>query len=155
MQVKQLAGGIVPHGTGHHFNLLGHSITKVFANEATGGAYYVFEVVTPPGLGLPMHVHDREDEIIYVVEGEFEIFLGDKRFIAKAGDNVFFPRGLAHAFQNAGSKAAKAIFTVSPGASFEAFFDKLAALPPGPPDMKRIIEIFAAHGMQVLLPQPT
>jgi quercetin dioxygenase-like cupin family protein len=153
MQTNQLPGGITYHGTGNNFNLLGHSITTVFSKGATGGAYYVFEVVTPPGLGLPMHVHDLEDELIYVVEGEFEILLGEDQFVANAGDSIFFPRGVQHAFRNASSKAATAIFTVSPGASFEVFFEKLAALPPGPPDMQRIIDIFAQHGMEVLLPQ--
>lgn len=153
MHTKQLAGGLIPQGQGRNFNLLGHSITAVFTEQATDGAYYVFQVVTPPGLGLPLHVHEREDELIYVIEGEFEIFLGDKKFLAKAGDHIFFPRGVAHAFQNAGSKAATAVFTVSPGASFEVFFDKLAALPPGPPDMQKIIGIFAEHGMEVLLPR--
>ena len=78
--------------------------------------------------------------------------LGEETFIAKAGDSVFFPRGIAHAFKNASSKATTAIFTVSPGASFEDFFNQLAALPPGPPDMDKIVEIFAAHGMTILHP---
>ena len=152
MQTQQLSGGVVHHGQGKNFNLLGHSITTVLNQQTTDGAYYVFEVVTPPGLGLPPHVHEREDELIYMVEGEFEILLGEKSFIAKAGDTIFFPRGVAHAFQNASSKAATAIFTVAPGASFEAFFDKLAALPFGPPDLQKIVEIFAEYGMEVLIP---
>lgn len=153
MQTKQLSGGVVHNGEGRNFNLLGHSITTVFSKQTTEGAYYVFEVVTPPGLGLPPHVHDREDELIYVVEGELEIMLGGEKFIAKAGDNVFLPKHVAHAFQNAGSKAARAIFTVVPGGNFEEFFDELAALPPGEPDMKKIIEIFSRYGMEILLPE--
>lgn len=144
---------VIPWGQGRQFNLLGHAITAIFTKQTTDGNYYVFEVITPPGLGLPPHIHKHEEELIYVVEGEFEILLGTEKFIAKAGDNVFFPKHIPHAFQNAGSKAAKAIFTVVPGGNFEDFFNKLAALPPGPPDMKRIIEIFAEHGMEVLLPE--
>ena len=150
METNQLSGGIVHHREGTNFNLLGHSITTVFSKQETDGAYYVFDLVTPPGLGLPKHVHKLEDEIIYIVAGAFEIELGEKTFIAKAGDSVFFPRGIAHAFKNVSSKPTTAIFTVSPGASFENFFEKLAALPPGPPEMDKIVEIFGNHGMTIL-----
>ncbi|QMU28166.1 cupin domain-containing protein [Adhaeribacter radiodurans] len=153
MQTQPLSGGIVHQSQGKNFYLLGHSITTIFSQQTTQGAYYVFEVVTPPGLGLPPHMHEREDEFIYLVEGKLEILLGEKTFLAQAGASIFFPKGVAHAFQNASSKAAKAIFTVVPGANFEAFFTKLAALPPGTPDLPQIIAIFAEYGMQVLLPE--
>jgi quercetin dioxygenase-like cupin family protein len=152
MQHPTSGGAVVPYGTGRHINLLGHSITVILSKEATAGDYFVFEVLTPPGLGLPPHVHEREDELIHVVEGELEILLGENVFTAKTGDTVFFPRGVAHAFNNVSSKAARGIFTAAPGASFEAFVDTLAALPPGPPDIRRIVEVFARYGMEVLLP---
>jgi quercetin dioxygenase-like cupin family protein len=153
MQALTTTGGVIRHGEGKQFNLLGHAITTSFTKHTTEGNYYVFEVITPPGLGLPPHVHEWEDELIYMVEGELEIMLGDQQFVVRPGDHVFFPRYVPHAFQNAGSKASKAIFTVVPGGSFDDFFDKLAALPPGEPDMARVIEIFAEHGMRILLPQ--
>ena len=150
MKTNQLLGGIVHHGEGNNFNLLGHSITTVFSKQKTDGEYYVFQVVTPRGLGLPKHVHELEDELIYMIEGAFEIELGDRTFTAKAGDSVFFPRGIAHAFKNASSTPTTAIFTVSPGASFELFFNKLAAMPPEPPEMDEVVKIFGEHGMTIL-----
>ena len=113
----------------------------------------MFEVVTPPDLGIPPHVHDHEDELIYVTEGTFGIMLGDKNFEANAGDELFFPRHIPHAFQNTGSTAGKTIWTVVPGGNFEEFFDKLGELPAGPPDLKKVAEIFAAYGMKILMPE--
>ncbi|GAB3554137.1 cupin domain-containing protein [Spirosoma fluminis] len=139
MQSLTTTGGVVRQGEGKQFNVLGHAITALFTQHTTEGNYYVFELITPPGLSLPPHVHEREDELIYVLEGELEVMIGDQQFVAQAGDRIFFPRFVPHGFQNAGS--------------FEAFFEKLAALPPGEPDMARITQIFAEHGMTILLPQ--
>ena len=152
MQSSQRAT-VVASGQGRKFNVLGHSITAILTKQDTAGNYYVFEVVTPPGLGIPPHVHDREDELIYVVEGEFEIMLGEKQFVAKAGDEIFFARHIPHAFQNVGSRAGMTRWTVVPGGNFEEFFDKLSALPAGEPDLQLVAEIFAQYGMQILIPE--
>jgi hypothetical protein len=90
--------------------------------------------------------------MIYVAEGEFGIMLGDKNFKANAGDEIYFPRHIPHAFQNTGSKAGKTIWTVVPGGNFEEFFDKLGALPVGEPNLQLVAEIFAAYGMKILMP---
>jgi quercetin dioxygenase-like cupin family protein len=137
---------------GSRFNVLGHSVTAIISRTETTGNYYVFEVITPPGLGIPPHVHDREDEIIYVVEGEYGILLGDRQFTAKTGDLIFFPRYIPHAFQNIGSKAGKTLWTVVPGGNFEDFFGELSALPAGEPDLAVVAGIFAKYGMEVLIP---
>jgi len=150
MQVDQQAA-VIAAGQGKQFNVLGHSVTLKISRQETGGNYYVFELITPPGLGIPPHVHDREDEFIFVEEGEFEIMLGDKSYAAKAGDEIFFPRHIPHAFQNTGSKAGKTLWTVIPGGNFEAFFEKLSALPVGPPDLQKVAEIFAEYGMEILM----
>jgi len=152
MQTNQSAS-IVSSAKGKKFNVLGHSITAILTKEYSGGNYYVFEVLTPPGLGIPPHVHEREDELIFVLEGEFEILLGDKRHIAKAGDEIFFPRQIPHAFQNIGTKAGKTLWTVIPGGNFEEFFEKLSQLPAGETDLILVVEIFAAYGMKVLVPE--
>ncbi len=152
MQTTNQKATVAVAGEGKKFNVLGHAVTVVLSKQETGGNYYVFEVVTPPGLGIPPHVHDREDELIYVTEGEFGIMLGDKQFQAKAGDEIFFPRHIPHAFQNIGTKAGKTLWTVVPGGNFEEFFDKLGALPAGEPDLQKVAEIFAAYGMKILIP---
>lgn len=153
MQTTKSIAAVVGDGQGKKLNVMGHSITVKLSKQETRGNQYVFEVVTPPGAGIPPHVHDHEDELIYVVEGEFGIMLGNKNFQARAGDEIYFPRHIPHAFQNTGSKAGKTIWTVVPGGNFEEFFEKLAALPPGEPDLKKVIEIFATYGMKILMPE--
>lgn len=150
MQTLTQLATVVPASEGRKLHILGHSVTVKLARKETGGRHYVFDVVTPPGLGIPAHVHDREDEMIYVVEGEFGIRLHDREFVARTGDEIYFPRHIAHAFQNIGSTAGRTLWTVVPGGNFEEFFDQLGALPPGPPDLKRVAEIFAAYGMDIL-----
>ena len=152
MQTANQKATIVAAKEGKKLNVLGHSITVKISKQESDGNYYVFEVVTPPGHGIPPHVHDREDELIYVAEGEFGIMLGDRQLTAKAGDEIFFPRHIPHAFQNTGSKAGKTLWTVVPGGNFEEFFEQLAALPGGEPDLQKVAEIFASYGMKILIP---
>ncbi len=153
MQTNNQTATVATAGQGKKFNVLGHSITALLSKLNTDGNYYVFECITPPGHGIPPHVHDREDEIISIVEGEYSVVIGDKRFHAKKGDICYFPKHIPHSFQNIGTKAGITLWTVIPGANFEEFFDKLAALPAGEPDLEMVASIFAEYGMKILVPE--
>ncbi len=144
---------VVPSGKGRVLNVLGHQATRKLTTHETGGSYFVFELVSPPGLGVPSHVHKREDEILWVVDGEFEVTLGERSLNVGGGTVLYLPRRVPHGFTNVGTRRGKTVFTVVPGASFEKFFDELAALPSEAPDMARVAAIFAKYGMEVL-PQP-
>lgn len=139
---------------GRRLAVIGHEITvKLTAAETDGGAY-VFEDVCPPGAGVPPHVHTREDEILTVLEGEYEIFLDGKTYTATRGAVANFPRSVAHAFRNATNKPARALFVVTPAESFAEFFDELSTLPPhAPPDPAKVAEIFGRYGMTILAGQ--
>src|SRR5688572_17325743 len=63
--------------------------------ESTGGAFSVLEEI-PPLVDTPLHVHEREDEIFYVLEGRHAYRVGDEEFEAGPGDMVFAPRGVPH-----------------------------------------------------------
>lgn len=131
--------------------VLGNEITVKLASPETGGDFHVFEAVTPPGVGVPPHVHQHEDEIIQVIDGEFEIFLDGKTHTATQGAVINFPRFISHGFRNAGKTPGRAIFTVIPGANFEKFFEELSALPGDrPPDMARVAEIFRRYDIEIL-----
>ncbi|BCX04972.1 MAG: hypothetical protein KatS3mg053_2910 [Candidatus Roseilinea sp.] len=143
---------VVLPGQGKQMNELGHTAIEKIGSADTGGAYYAFEVISPPGLGIPPHVHSREDEVITVLDGEYEIFLGGEVFRAGPGSVLNFARGTAHGFQNVGAKPGRTMWVVTPGASFEAFFHELAQVPPGPPDFPMIAALFGKYGMEVLPP---
>ncbi len=122
MQITNSKATIVEAGQGKKLNVMGHIVTVKLTKSETEGNHYVFEIVSPPGFGIPLHVHDREDELIYVLDGQFMIMLDGRQFTANTGDEIFFPRHIPHSFQNIGSKPGKTLWTVVPGGSFEDFF---------------------------------
>lgn len=154
MKTIDLTATVTQPGVGRRLNILGHSATVKLHRNETEGHYYVMEVITPPGMGIPPHVHEREDEMIYVLEGEFMVMLGDQNIPAIPGTEIFFPRHTPHAFQNIGKTPGKTLWTIVPGGNFEDFFEELNELPAGPPDMGKVIEIFANYGMTVLINPP-
>lgn len=142
---------VVKPGEGRVILVLGQEITVKLSSSETGGDYYLFENVVPQGTRVPLHVHQREDEILEVLEGELEVTLGGKTFDAPAGTVAYFPRNVAHGFCNSGDAPAKGRFLVSPGANFEEFFGELGALPAsGPPDMAKVMEIFSRYGLPIV-----
>jgi quercetin dioxygenase-like cupin family protein len=94
----------------------------------TGGGFSLVEhPIAARALAAPMHVHQHEDEYSYVLEGEVGVQVGDEVVVAKPGDLVFKPRGIWHAFWNAGDAPARVLEIISP-ASFERFFAELAPI---------------------------
>jgi len=116
--------------------VLGNEIAIKLASRETEDGSYVFEQLNLPGSGVPPHIHQREDEIIQVIEGEYEVFFDGKIYTATQGTVMNFPRFIPHGFKNVCKKPARALFTVTPGANFEKFFEEMSALPSDePPDM--------------------
>jgi quercetin dioxygenase-like cupin family protein len=126
---------------------------KVMADQ-TGGAFTAIETTAAPGEGPPLHVHRDEDELIYVLEGEFRIKLGAEMVDAPTGSCVLIPRGTPHAWQNVGNAQARFFATVTPASdAFERFFIRYAELPPeerGTPAFARLAAGSAA--LEVLGP---
>src|SRR5262249_57472549 len=82
--------------------------------EDTDGRYALWEAIVPPGGGPPLHVHSREEEGFYVLEGEITFIIGDKRLVASAGMFANMTVGTTHSFKNESSKPAKMRIPVSP-----------------------------------------
>ena len=134
--------------------VLGHEITIKLACSETKEEYFVFEAVTPPGAGMPLHVHRYEDEFVRVLEGEFEYQLDQQIQKITPGAMVGFPKDIPHAFRNVGTKPGRTFWTVMPGANFEKFFAELGSLPADTqPDTGKVTEIFNRHDITILLPQ--
>ena len=73
---------------------------------STGGSYCLFEETMPNGPAAPPHVHEDMDEVFYMLDGEAEFLLEDRREVAREGAMVFIPRGTVHAFHvNSNSSA--------------------------------------------------
>src|SRR5262245_52068935 len=86
--------------------------------EETNGKYAIFESIVPPGGGPPLHVHSREEEGFYILEGEITYQIGDQRIVATAGMFANMPVGTPHSFKNETSRTAKMLVSVAP-AGFE------------------------------------
>src|SRR5919205_302036 len=79
----------------------GHSVTLKATGESTGAGLLLLENLTAPGGGPPPHIHTREDEFWYVLDGTFEIRIGDEVHAVGPGGLAFAPRGTVHNFRNA------------------------------------------------------
>jgi cupin domain len=96
-------------------------------------------------------MHQHEDEYSYVVDGEVGFEVGDETFTARAGQLVAKPRGIWHAFWNAGVRPARVLELISP-AGFERYFAELAALVPPAvpaPDLEGLAELQARYGVEM------
>ena len=87
---------------------------RVSAAE-TNDAYSVVEIVSSPGDGTPMHVHQNEDEHILVMEGTARIACGDKTFDATAGTTVTLTKNVPHAWGNPSNSPLRMVVTCTPG----------------------------------------
>ncbi len=102
------------------------SFTCKISSGETDGELYIFETVRIKEGGPDLHMHFEQDEWWYVLQGSFTIKVGDEIHEAKAGDTVFGPRMVPHAFAKTGRETGKMIMGFRPAGKMEAFFEKLA-----------------------------
>ena len=88
--------------------------TVKLATTASGGTLSVFELVIESGEGPGLHVHSREHELWYVLEGEFRFLLGDALVHQPTGGLAFGPRGTPHTFQNIGPGSGRLLVITGP-----------------------------------------
>ncbi len=133
------------------------TINKV-EGEHTHGGLTIVDHRVPAGFAPPPHIHAGADEAFYILEGEFEGFCGDSRWRAGPGALVFLPRDVPHGFSVSDAGPGRTLLILAP-AGFEQFVAALGepaadlTLPqPVEPDVGRVIELAAAHGIQILPP---
>ncbi len=96
------------------------ALAEIKATAAdTGGQMTIVEVTEHPGAEAPLHVHHREDEGFWVLEGDVTFEVGDTTIEASAGDYLFGPRGIPHRFR-VGDQGCRMLFILVPG-GFEDF----------------------------------
>ena len=89
--------------------------TVRISSRDTGGDYCVCEMTTLPGAGVSLHVHERDEEFYYIIEGAYEIQAGAELYVANAGAMVVIPRNVPHMFKNTGACIARALMIFRPG----------------------------------------
>jgi quercetin dioxygenase-like cupin family protein len=120
---------------------------KLTAAESDG-EMTVIESIVQPQAGPPLHVHDKENESYYVVEGDFEFVCGEDTVRGGPGTFVFAPRGIPHRYANIGNAPGRVLFGFTPG-GIEAFFTELGNLQEFTPE--RVTNIARKYGIKVLV----
>src|SRR5882757_2384642 len=98
---------IKQQGEGRTVAVVGDVYRFLATGDDTNGKYAMWEAIVPPGGGPPPHVHSREEEGFYILEGEITLTIGDKRLLTSAGMFANMPVGTPHTFKNEGSQPAK------------------------------------------------
>ena len=114
----------------------------------------------PPGGGPPPHVHGREEEGFYVLEGEVTFTVNGERIVAKAGTFANMPVGTPHSFKNEGTRTARMLISVAPAGLEKMFFEfgvplpegSTTALPPTKEEIEKLLAIAPRYGIEIRLP---
>jgi quercetin dioxygenase-like cupin family protein len=135
--------------------VMGSLLEIVVDGAQTGGAYAVAEDKSSPGFGPPPHVHEREDEAFYVLEGEY-LFGGDGGEVrAGPGTFVHAPKGRLHWWRNVGEGPGRHLEIFTP-AGLEKMFEEVGepadGREPPPPDPARLLEAAPRYGVTFVLP---
>jgi quercetin dioxygenase-like cupin family protein len=118
------------------------------AAEQTQRAYSVVEIISSPGDSTPRHLHENEDEHILVLEGTARIWRGSEIIDAVAGQMIYLPRNVQHAWGNASGSALRIMVTCRPGGVEEAL-RRIAA-----GDVADLVELAARFGVRHVGPPP-
>lgn len=149
-----LADMHIPKDSGEKISFMGMDLVWKITSAMSDGAYVVFMQVAPPGSGVPMHIHHREEEEIFLVEGEVLFALGDSSNTLELGpgDMVNMPKGTPHGFRIVGDKPAQILFTLdlSPGSDYETMFGDMVGL--APEEFDKVREVCARNEVEFFAP---
>lgn len=121
---------------------------KVSTDDSAGATLVVENTNRAKG-GPPRHLHVEQEELFYVLEGEYAIEVGQERFTLKTGDTLLAPRQVPHVWAYVGGSVGRLLIAFTPAGRMEAFFREVAkanAMPPQDPALWR------AHGMELVGP---
>ncbi|HEV3472842.1 MAG TPA: cupin domain-containing protein [Actinomycetota bacterium] len=122
--MNEIAGAFrVSADGGERLQFGGIEIRVRVSESSTGRAYSIIEEVDP--VDTPLHVHQNEDELWYILEGQHVIQVGDEEFPVGPGDIAFAPRGVPHSQRRVVERTGRFLVVYSPG-GFEGFFRELA-----------------------------
>lgn len=129
--------------------------------DDTNGKYSMWAAIVPPGGGPPPHVHSREEEAFYILEGEVTFQVGEKRLVATAGMFANMPVGTPHSFKNESKSPAKMLISVAPAGLEKMFFEvgvrlpegATTSLPPTKEEIDKLLVIAPRYGVEIKLPK--
>ena len=147
-------------GTSPTYAVVGDYYTFLATGEDTNGRYAFFEAAVFPGGGPPPHIHSREEEGFYVLEGEVAFYVDGNRQAVGPGTMLNVPVGTLHSFKNETDRPAKMLIWAAP-AGIEKMFQEVGTLvadssaapsPPTPAEIERILAVAPRYGIEIKLP---
>ncbi len=152
---------IIRKPTEGHIAVVGDMYRFLATGEDTDGKYALWEAIVPPSGGPPPHVHSREEEGFYILEGEITIHVGEERIVASAGMFANMPVGTPHSFKNESGKPARMLISVAPAGLEQMFFEvgmplpegSTTALPPTKEEIEKMLAVAPRYGIEIKLPQ--
>ena len=145
---------------GRTVGVVGDVYRFLATGEDTHGKYALWEAIEPPGGGPPPHVHSREEEGFFILQGEITFTVDGERIVAKAGTFANMPIGTRHSFKNAGRQPAKMLISVAPAGLERMFFEcgvplaegATTALPPTKEEIEKLLAVAVKYGMEIKVP---
>lgn len=123
---------------------------KVSGSDTNGDLAIFEQTSLSQGKGTPLHIHNSQDEIFYVLEGAYYFQAGEEKYNLTVGDSIFLPRKVAHAWTQVSEKG-KMNVILQPAGKLENFFITMSQLD-HEPSQSEIAKIFADNDMQVVGP---
>jgi mannose-6-phosphate isomerase-like protein (cupin superfamily) len=147
---------------GKEFVLAGIVMKRLLSGGQTAEQFCLFENRSDGNTRTPIHVHARDDETIYVIEGELTAVLDSQSRRLTAGESIFLPRGIPHQLVNMSGNPCRYILIGTP-ALFERFVEEVGhelqpdevAGPPTPEEIERLREASPRFGITLLLDWPS
>ena len=145
---------------GRTIALVGDVYRFLATGEETNGKYAMLEAIVTPGGGPPPHVHSREEEGFYILEGEITIQVGEQRIVATAGMFANLPVGIPHSFKNESDHPAKMLISLAPAGLEKMFFEvgipvaqgATTAAPPTQAEIEKLLAVAPRYGIEIKLP---
>lgn len=147
-------------GQGRTIAVVGDVYRFLTTGNDTNGKYAMWEAIVPPGGGPPPHVHSREEEGFYILEGEITFTVNGEKIVALAGMFANVPVGTPHSFKNESDRPAKMLISVAPAGLEKMFMEvgvrltegATTALPPMKEEIEKLLAVAPRYGIEIRVP---